>query len=50
MSWERNSEEIFLNEVLPYANLNEARCLARFFDQCLPIVKSCKTPSKLLSN
>src|SRR5688572_1841377 len=41
-------EEIFLNDVLPYANVDEKRDAWRkeFFDLCLPIVKQCKTPSE----
>jgi hypothetical protein len=38
--------EIFLNNVLPYANLNESRDPWRkeLYDLCLPLVKDCKTP------
>jgi hypothetical protein len=41
-------EEIFLNDVLPYANVDEHRDAWRqeFYDLCLPIVKSCETPSE----
>ena len=41
-------EEIFLNDVLPYANVDEKRDAWRkeFYDLCLPIVKTCKTPSE----
>ncbi len=41
-------EEIFLNDVLPYANVDETRDEWRkeFYDLCMPIVKSCKTPSE----
>lgn len=41
-------EEIFLNDVLPYANVDEKRDAWRreFFDLCLPIVKNCKSPSE----
>jgi hypothetical protein len=41
-------EEIFLNDVLPYANLDEARDPWRkeFFELCLPLVKGCKTPAE----
>lgn len=41
-------EELFLNNVLPYANVNEARDPWRkqFFEMCVPIVKDCKTPAE----
>lgn len=41
-------EELFLNDVLPYANLDEKRDAWRkeFYDLCLPIAKSCKTPAE----
>jgi hypothetical protein len=41
-------EAIFLNDVLPYANVDEKREPWRkeFFELCLPIVKDCKTPSE----
>jgi Transglutaminase-like superfamily len=41
-------EEIFLNDVLPYANVDEARDEWRkeFYELCMPIVKSCKTPAE----
>jgi hypothetical protein len=41
-------EELFLNDVLPYANVDETRELWRkdFFERCLPIVKECKTPAE----
>ena len=41
-------EEIFLNDVLPYANVDEKRDAWRkeFYDLCMPIVKDCKTPSE----
>jgi poly(3-hydroxybutyrate) depolymerase len=41
-------EAIFLNDVLPYANVDEKRDPWRkeFFELCLPIVKDCKTPSE----
>jgi hypothetical protein len=41
-------EEVFLNDVLPYANVDEKRDTWRkdFYDLCMPIVKSCKTPSE----
>jgi hypothetical protein len=38
-------EDIFLNDVLPYANVDETRDAWRkeFFDLCMPIAKTCKT-------
>jgi hypothetical protein len=41
-------EDVFLNDVLPYANVDERRDAWReeFYDLCLPIVKDCKTPSE----
>ena len=41
-------EEIFLNNVLPYANVDESRDPWRkdLYELCLPIVKDCKTPSE----
>ncbi len=41
-------EEIFLNNVLPYANVDEKRDAWRsdFYKLCMPIVKNCKTPSE----
>lgn len=41
-------EEVFLNDVLPYANLDEKRDAWRkeFYDLCMPIVKECKTPAE----
>jgi hypothetical protein len=47
--WGENiPEEIFLNYVLPYANVDEKRDEWRkeFYDLCLPLVKDCKTPSE----
>lgn len=40
--------EVFLNDVLPYANVDEKRDAWRkeFYDMCMPIVKECKTPSE----
>lgn len=40
-------DELFLNDVLPYANLDEKRDAWRqeFYDLCLPLVKDCKTPT-----
>lgn len=41
-------EDIFLNDVLPYANVDEKRDAWRkeFYDLCMPIVKDCKTSSE----
>jgi hypothetical protein len=41
-------EEIFLNDVLPYASINEHRDNWRkdFYDRFLPAVKHCKTPGE----
>jgi hypothetical protein len=41
-------EAIFLNDVLPYANVDEQRDAWRqeFHDLCMPLVKDCKTPSE----
>jgi len=41
-------EEIFLNDVLPYANVDEKRDAWRkeFYDLCMPLVKDCKTPAE----
>ncbi len=41
-------EEIFLNDVLPYANVDERRDLWRrdFMERFLPVVADCKTPSE----
>ncbi|MFM7151411.1 MAG: polyhydroxyalkanoate depolymerase, partial [Gemmataceae bacterium] len=44
--WGRSiPEEIFLNDVLPYANLDETREAWRksLMEMCLPMVKECKT-------
>jgi Transglutaminase-like superfamily len=49
VSWGKDiPEEIFLNDVLPYANVDEKRDAWRkeFFDLCLPIVNECKSPSE----
>jgi transglutaminase-like putative cysteine protease len=42
-------EDVFLNDVLPYANVDERRDNWRqeFFDLCLPLVKDCKTPAEV---
>lgn len=41
-------EEIFLNDVLPYANVDETRddWRGEFYDLCLPLVKGCRTPAE----
>jgi len=41
-------EAIFLNDVLPYAHVDETREAWRkeFFDLCMPMVKDCKTPEE----
>jgi poly(3-hydroxybutyrate) depolymerase len=41
-------DDVFLNDVLPYANVDERRDDWRqaFFDLCLPLVKDCKTPAE----
>lgn len=41
-------EEIFLNDVLPYANVDEKRDEWRkeFYELCMPMVKGCKTPTE----
>lgn len=41
-------DEIFFNDVLPYANVDEPRDPWRkeFYDICRPIVKGCKTPGE----
>jgi hypothetical protein len=41
-------EELFLNDVLPYANVDEKRDEWRkeFYDLCLPIAKTCRTPAE----
>ena len=40
-------EDIFLNNVLPYANVDEKRDAWRkeLYDLCMPIAKSCKAPA-----
>src|SRR5262245_30395249 len=42
-------EKVFLNDVLPYANVDEKRDAWRqeFYDLCKPIAKECKTPTEL---
>ncbi len=41
-------EDLFLNDVLPYANVDEKRDAWRkeFYEMCLPMVKDCKTPTE----
>ena len=49
VAWgERIPEDVFFNNVLAYANVNEARDAWRkdLYDLCLPLVKDCKTPSE----
>ena len=42
----RYLEDIFLDNVLAYANVNESRDPWRkeFYDLCMPLIKDCKTP------
>ncbi len=44
----RIPEEVFLNDVLPYANVDEARHPWRkeLYELCMPLVKDCKTPAE----
>jgi poly(3-hydroxybutyrate) depolymerase len=47
--WGRDiPEELFFNDVLPYANVDEKRDAWRkeFYDLCMPIAKSCRTPAE----
>lgn len=41
-------EDLFLNDVLPYANVDEKRDAWRkeFYELCLPMVKDCKNPTE----
>ncbi len=41
-------EDVFLNDVLPYANANEAReaWRSKLREKCLPLVKECKSPGE----
>ncbi|QJW92652.1 transglutaminase-like domain-containing protein [Frigoriglobus tundricola] len=41
-------EDLFLNDVLPYANVDEKRDAWRkeFYDLCVPMVRDCKTPTE----
>src|SRR3954467_3957462 len=45
---DRIPKEIFLNEILPYASINESRDEWRksLRDKCLPLVADCKTPGE----
>jgi predicted esterase len=48
-AWGRSvPEEIFLNDVLAYANVDEARDPWRkeLYELCMPLVKDCKTPGE----
>lgn len=49
MPWGKDvPEELFLNDVLPYANVDEKRDAWRqeFYDMCRPMVKDCRTPTE----
>ncbi len=49
LPWGRKvPDEIFLNDVLPHANVDEARDPWRreLYEMCLPLVKDCKTPGE----
>ena len=49
MPWGKDiPEELFLNDVLPYANVDEKRDAWRqeFYEMCRPMVKGCKTPTE----
>ena len=41
-------EDVFLNDILPYANVDETRedWRREMMERCLPIVKDCKTPGE----
>ncbi len=41
-------EDVFLDDVLPYANVDERRDAWRqeFHDLCMPLIKDCKTPTQ----
>ncbi len=41
-------EDLFFNDVLPYANVDEKRDAWRkeFYDLCVPMVRDCKTPTE----
>ncbi len=44
-------EDVFLNDVLPYANVDEKRDAWRkeFYDLCMPLIKDCKTPTQVVT-
>jgi predicted esterase len=44
----RIPEDIFLNDILPYANVDEERHPWRkeLYELCLPLIKDCKTPGE----
>jgi predicted esterase len=49
VSWGRQiPDDVFLNDILPYANVDEARdpWRKKLFELCLPLVKDCKTPGE----
>jgi poly(3-hydroxybutyrate) depolymerase len=49
MPWGKDiPEELFLNDVLPYANVDEKRDAwrAEFYELCRPLVKDCKSPAE----
>jgi predicted esterase/transglutaminase-like putative cysteine protease len=49
LPWGRQiPEDIFLNDVLPYANVDEARDPWRkdLYELCLPLLKDCQTPAE----
>ena len=53
-AWEKSpwreqiTEELFFNNVLPYANVNEQRddWRADFYERCLPMIAGAKTPTE----
>jgi pimeloyl-ACP methyl ester carboxylesterase len=48
-SWGKTiPDELFLNYILPYANINEKREAWRksLYEKCAPLVKDCKTPAE----
>ncbi|MEM7232258.1 MAG: transglutaminase-like domain-containing protein, partial [Planctomycetota bacterium] len=47
--WKKQvSKELFLNNILPYANVSERRDRWRkdFYEKCMPLVKGAKTPGR----
>ncbi len=46
--WKNIPDDIFLNNVLPYANLDEVRVAWRktLMEKCLPVVADCDSPSQ----